>query len=247
MVCYGGVLSYVFDRADPGAGRVAARHQGRRTRAAERHVTPGNLTPHLRWYARSRPAPGAGVVDKLFATHDQIGVVAGGHLFRYYTWASLQILLERHRRTILDAAAANFLAIGNNEELLEELIQGPRSDLWDAYLARKVEGCRRPDAIDAGTHIIAVVQKMPTPSDVVRRPWLGDHAELRDDAELAHQAEVVVVAPMLGNPTVGHTHDVDAGERDGAAGRQDAEEVALVGPVKRDGSGHRGNGESGSA
>ena len=69
--------------------------------------------------------------------------------------------LARHPCTIIDASAANFLAIGNNEQLLEPLLQDPRSALWDAYLAWEVECCRQPGAIDAGTHIIAVVQKRP--------------------------------------------------------------------------------------
>jgi hypothetical protein len=84
-------------------------------------------------------------------------------VFRFYTWSSLQELLRRHPCRIVDASAANFLGIGNNEQLIEPLLEdaqgsGP-SRLWDAYLAWEVECCRQPGAIDGGTHIIAVVQK----------------------------------------------------------------------------------------
>jgi hypothetical protein len=99
------------------------------------------------------------VIDELFTTRDQIGVIAEAHRFRYYTWASLQALLARHSCEIVDASAANFLAIGNNETLLEPLLHGPRSALSDAYLSWEVESCRQPGAIDAGIHIIAVTQK----------------------------------------------------------------------------------------
>ena len=162
VVCYGGALSYVFDRADQAlAELLRVTKPGGRVLLSVMSLL-GTSRRFLSGMLDLARRHGPGVVDQLFATHDQIGVVAGGHLFRYYTWASLQALLERHACTILDASAANFLAIGNNEELLEKLLHGPDSDLWADYLAWEVECCRQPGAIDAGTHIIAVVQKTPT-------------------------------------------------------------------------------------
>jgi SAM-dependent methyltransferase len=161
VVCYGGALSYTFDRADQAMGELL-----RVTRPGGRVLLSvmsllGTSRRFLGALLELARRHGAGVVDALFASHDQIGVIAEGHRFRYYTWASLQALLARHPCTIIDASAANFLAIGNNEQLLEPLLHDPHSDVWDAYLAWEVECCRQPGAIDAGTHMIAVVQKRP--------------------------------------------------------------------------------------
>jgi SAM-dependent methyltransferase len=159
VVCYGGALSYVFDRADEAlAELLRVTKPGGRVLLSVMSLlgTSRRFLGQLLDLARRH---GPGVIDQLFATHDQIGLAAAGHRFRYYTWASLQALLARHACTIVDASAANFLAIGNNEELLEPLLHGPHSDLWDAYLSWELKSCREPGAIDAGTHIIAVVQK----------------------------------------------------------------------------------------
>jgi SAM-dependent methyltransferase len=161
VVCYGGVLSYRFVRADQVIGELL-----RVTRPGGRVLLSlmsllGTSRSFLGALLDLTRRHGSEVVDELFASHDQIGVIAEGHRFRYYTWASLQALLARHPCTLIDASAANFLAIGNNEELLEPLLHDPHSALWDAYLAWEVECCRQPGAIDAGTHIIAVVQKRP--------------------------------------------------------------------------------------
>ena len=161
VVCYGGALSYTFDRADQAVGELlrVTRPGGRVLLSVMSLLgTSRRFLGALLDLARHH---GPGVVDALFASHDQIGVIAEGHRFRYYTWASLQALLARHPCTIIDASAANFLAIGNHEALLEPLLQDPRSDLWDTYLAWEVECCRQPGAIDVGTHIIVVVQKRP--------------------------------------------------------------------------------------
>ena len=171
VVCYGGALSYVFDRADQALGELL------------RVTKPGgyvllSVMSLLGSCRRFLPAVldlarqhGPGVIDELFQTHDQVGAIAGAahgpHVFRFYTWSSLQELLRRHPCRVVDASAANFLGIGNNEQLIEPLMQDAQgsgtSRLWDAYLAWEVECCRQPGAIDGGTHIIAVVQKEQEP------------------------------------------------------------------------------------
>ncbi len=170
VVCYGGALSYVFDRADTAVGELL------RVTKPGGHVLLSVMSL-LGSFRRFLPGVldvarrhGPEVIDQVFQTHDQIGPVAAGgplpegHRFRYYTWATLQALLRRHPCTIVDASAANFLAIGSNEALLAPLFEEPQSAaLWERYLAWEVECCRQPGAIDGGTHIIAVVQKEPQP------------------------------------------------------------------------------------
>ena len=164
VVCYGGALSYVFDRADQAAGELlrVAKPGGYVLLSVMSLL--GTCRRFLRAVLAVARAHGPAVIDDLFRTHDQVGAVAGGHRFRYYTWASLQELLRRHRCRVVDAAAAGFLAIGTNEAVLEPLLQDPQlAGLWEAYLAWEVACCRQPGALDAGTHLIAVVQKEPNP------------------------------------------------------------------------------------
>src|SRR4051812_2046661 len=54
-----------------------------------------------------------------------------------------------------------------------------------------------------------------------------------DSAELAHQVEVVVAAPVLDDPAVGDTHDVHTPHLDLATGGRDAEEISAVGAAHR--------------
>jgi SAM-dependent methyltransferase len=157
VVCFGGALSYVFDRAERAVGELL------------RVTRPGGyvLLSVMSLLGTTRrflgPAVdvarqhGPEVIHDLLNTHDQLGVLAGNHRFRYYTWASLQSLLAQHPCDVVAAAAANFLAIGNNEAVIEPVVQDPQ--LWEAYLAWEVACCRQPGALDGGTHIIAVANK----------------------------------------------------------------------------------------
>jgi SAM-dependent methyltransferase len=156
-VCYGGALSYVFDRADRAVGELL------------RVTKPGGLVllsvmsllgTSRRFLAdglAAARAHGPGVVDAVLATGDQVGTLAGGHACHLYRWAELEALLRRHPCEVVDAAAANFLAIGGNEALLPPVLDDPA--LWAANLAWEVASCRQPGAIDGGTHIIAVVRR----------------------------------------------------------------------------------------
>ena len=62
-----------------------------------------------------------------------------------------------------------------------------------------------------------------------RRGFGGD----RDRPELAHQPQVVVVPPMLGDSAIGDAHDMAPGHRDGPAGGWEAEEFPKLGAAHR--------------
>ena len=157
VVCYGGALSYVLDRAGHAVGELL-----RVTRPGGHLLLSvmslaGTARRFLGPALDAARAHGPGVIGDLLDTHDQVGPLAGGHHFRYDTWATLQALLAPHLCAIVAAAAANFLAIGDNEALLAPVLQDP--PLWEAYLAWELACCRQPGAIDGGTHIIAVARK----------------------------------------------------------------------------------------
>jgi len=73
-----------------------------------------------------------------------------------YTWAEFRALLERHPCDIVVASAANFLSIGNDETCERWVRDDPA--MWERFLAWEVAACTEPGAIDAGTHIVAVVE-----------------------------------------------------------------------------------------
>src|SRR5215211_2027523 len=54
----------------------------------------------------------------------------------------------------------------------------------------------------------------------------------RDDAKLLHHAEVIPHRPVLHDPPISDTHDIDEPHRHLSAGWKDAHELALMGAVK---------------
>lgn len=127
-VCYGGVLSYLFERADAALAELL------------RVTKPGgylllsvmSLAGTLRRYLADVPHEvrerGFAGFQRLLETGDQ----PGAHACHLYRWSELQRLLAHHSCTIVAASAANFLAIGN-DAAVEALQRDPV--LWDAYLA----------------------------------------------------------------------------------------------------------------
>ncbi len=156
-VCYGGPISYVFDRADDAVGELV------RVTKPGGHIllsvmsligSTGELLPGVVEVAREQ---GVDAIERVIATGDVYGnVAAGGHYCRMYRWLELQQLLSRQSCTIVAASASNHLSVANEATLQSIVADGP---LWDAFLRWEEELCREPGALDGGTHIIAVVRK----------------------------------------------------------------------------------------
>jgi SAM-dependent methyltransferase len=120
VVCYGGPLSYIFDRADDALTEML------------RVTRPGRyiLFSVVSLAGATRRFLGAmfvlyrevGIEEnrRVVDTGDQYGVTApSGHYCRMYRWEDLKALLERHPCEVVTASAANFLCV-QNEALLEE-------------------------------------------------------------------------------------------------------------------------------
>jgi SAM-dependent methyltransferase len=148
VVCFGGPLSYVLGEAD------AALDELFRVTKPGGHVLPSvmsllgaaraffdQLPPHVDEFGWKR------AVTDIFETGDLDGEINNGHVCRLYRWSSLEALLERHPCRIVTASAANFLSVAN--------------DAWDdRFLEVEIEACREPGALDGGTHILAVVERI---------------------------------------------------------------------------------------
>ena len=157
VVCYGGPLSYVLDHADQALGEML------RVTKPDGHVLLGVLSVHGALHAFL-----SGVDDEIkeFGIEEMESIVRTGDLATHhssvgtpahlFSWGELRSLLERHDCDIVAASAANFLSIGN-DEVCERWLQDP--PMWDRFLAWEVRSCAQPGAIDAGTHIIAVVRR----------------------------------------------------------------------------------------
>lgn len=157
VVCYGGPLSYVFDQAD------RAMEEMLRVTKPGGHVLlsvmslGGATRRFLGAIYDIYTEVGPDAVEEVVRTGDQRGVTApGGHHCRMYRWANLKALIDRHPCEIVAASAANFLSL-QNEELLEEVRRDER--FWETLLEWEIGFCKQPGALDAGTHIIAVVRR----------------------------------------------------------------------------------------
>jgi SAM-dependent methyltransferase len=157
VVCYGGPLSHVLDRADDALGELI------RVTAPGGHILIGVMSLHGSLHAFLGAADAEieefgieemeaiNAIGDLPAHHASLGTPA--HLF---SWDELRTKLERLDVDIVAASAANFLSIGN-DELCDRWREDP--DMWDRLLAWEIRSCAQPGAIDAGTHIIAVVRR----------------------------------------------------------------------------------------
>ena len=157
VVAYGGPLSYVMERADEALAELlrVTRRGGHVLLSVMSLVgaTRKFSASVVKW-ARERSLA---EVERVIRTGDQTGDIARLHHCHMYRWAELEALLKRHTCVLVAASAANFLSV-NQKEALGDLVDDPV--LWPTFLRWEREFGREPGALDGGTHIIAVVQKV---------------------------------------------------------------------------------------
>ncbi len=152
VVCFGGPLSYVMDRADEALSELC------------RVTRPGGhvlLSVMSRLGAMRRFLPqaleegrelGPAHNDTILHTGDLARETNRGHECHLYRWSELFDLLARHGE-ILDAASTNFVTAQHDEALATASAAELRQILrWE------LEVCREPGALDGGTHILAVLR-----------------------------------------------------------------------------------------
>jgi ubiquinone/menaquinone biosynthesis C-methylase UbiE len=157
VVAYGGPLSYVMERADEALAellRVTKRGGYVLLSVMSLVGATRKFAPTVIKWARERSLS---EIEQVIRTGDQTGDIARLHHCHMYRWAELAALIKRHPCTLVVASAANFLSV-NQDEALQELMNDPV--LWATFLRWEREFCREPGALDGGTHIIAVVQRI---------------------------------------------------------------------------------------
>jgi ubiquinone/menaquinone biosynthesis C-methylase UbiE len=160
VVCYGGPLSYVLERADDAVAELL-RVTGREGYLLVSVMSlVGSTRRFLDGVVELARQYGPDIVEEVIETGDQHGVVAGakGHLCHMYRWIEFRDLLQRHGGTVVGASASNFLSVGAGETAWVEEIAADET-LWKSFLRWETRMCREPGALDGGTHIIAAVRK----------------------------------------------------------------------------------------
>jgi SAM-dependent methyltransferase len=148
VVCFGGPVSYVLGEADRAVAELLRVTKG----GGHLLVTVMSLLGSARAFFALLPQMiedfgWQRAVSDVFATGDLPGDINNGHVCRLYRWSDLEALLERHPCRLVTASAANFLSAGNER--------------WDErFLELEMDACREPGALDGGTHIVAVVERL---------------------------------------------------------------------------------------
>jgi SAM-dependent methyltransferase len=157
VVCFGGPLSYVFDRAGSAIGELLRVTK----RGGYLLVSVMSLFGTLRLYFDGvfdlveRYGLRRGM-EGVIATGNLLGDINDGHPMHLFRSAELLGLLGEQGAEVVAVSASNFLS-PNHNRFLEGVVERP--ELWDAVLRAEVEACRQPGALDGGTHLIAVGQR----------------------------------------------------------------------------------------
>jgi len=157
VVCYGGPLSYVFNRADQAIDELlrVTKPNGylllsvMSLAGAMRRFLAGILALAQEYGAQRS-------IHDVLTTGNLTGDINQGHPMHLYRSEELLALLRQHACECVAASAANFLSPGN-EAALADIVAD--ETIWPTILAAEVTLCQQPGALDGGTHIIAVVKR----------------------------------------------------------------------------------------
>jgi SAM-dependent methyltransferase len=154
VVCFGGPLSYVRDRAPTAlAELVRVTKPGGHVllsvmsaAGALRTFLPAALDEHRRY--------GPGHIEGILDTGDLHRATNDGHEMHLFRWSELAALCGAHG-DIVAAMAANFLTATPDAGALE----GISEEEWQDVLAWEHRLCREPGALDAGTHLLVALRR----------------------------------------------------------------------------------------
>ncbi|MDQ3929579.1 MAG: class I SAM-dependent methyltransferase [Chloroflexota bacterium] len=155
-VCYGGALSYVFDRAGEALEELLRVTKPGGWVLLSVMSLLGSTNAFLPGVLRAAEEFGLEATSQVSSTGDLYGDVSGGHKCHMFRWSELQALLLSHHCEIVAASASNFLSL-QNEEAMQHAMSDPHT--WQALLAWELDYCKEPGALDGGTHIIAAVRR----------------------------------------------------------------------------------------
>jgi hypothetical protein len=155
VVCYGGPLSYVLERADDAVSELL------RVTTSGGHVLVsvmslvGSFVHALPIVLDQRRRLGPAALEAVLRTGIIGPELSGGHLtMRLFRSRELGELFEHHRCELV-AMSASTLSDRTHHELVAALDDETRA----ALVAAEIELAAEPGAVDAGSHLIAVVRR----------------------------------------------------------------------------------------
>jgi ubiquinone/menaquinone biosynthesis C-methylase UbiE len=154
-VCHGGPISYVLDRADEAIAEVlrVTRPGGIVLLSVMSQVGP--FAHSLRVVVKLAREHGSEANDRVVRAGIMPPELSGGHLaMRLFRWSELEALLTSQPCRLL-AASASELSPAAEHELWPQL----EPELREALLRWELELAAEPGALNAGAHIIAVLEK----------------------------------------------------------------------------------------
>ena len=154
VVCYGGPLSYVFERRGAAVGEVLRVLKPGASALFGVMSLWGAVHEFLDGVLKVGPEPNARIIasgDLCPRTYPDC--THHCHLFRS---GELREFLEGCGAEVLEMSASNCLSAARSDRLDEA-----RQDLcqWSQLLEMEIEACRETGCLDMGTHIIAAVRK----------------------------------------------------------------------------------------
>lgn len=155
-VCYGGALSYVFDRAAQALEELLRVTKPGGYVLLSVMSLLGSTNAFLAGVFKVAEEFGLEATNRVNSSGDLYGEIAGGHQCHMFRWSELEALLRAHRCEIVAASASNYLSL-HNKEAAQQAMSDPQ--LWQTLLAWELDYCKEPGALDGGTHIIAAVRR----------------------------------------------------------------------------------------
>ena len=156
VVCYGGPLSYVLDRAEDAVGQLLRLTQpgGHVLLSVMSLVgaTKGGLATVMEQARQHGPE----AISVVIRTGDLPSELSGGHLpMHMYRWSELQGLLAGFPCRVVTASASS-LSYGR---LHHEMLSALTDEEFDRLVGWELDLAAEPGAVSSGEHIIAVVEK----------------------------------------------------------------------------------------
>ena len=156
VVCYGNPLGYVFEKRDQALTEVLRVLKPGGKAFLSVASLWGSLHELLPAVLTVDPRKNADIIrtgDLYFDASEELRHRC--HLFRA---SEFREFLERHRLSILDLTASNCVSTVWGEKLRDIRVDSER---WNELLRMELEACRQPGCLDMGTHLLAVIEKVP--------------------------------------------------------------------------------------
>lgn len=154
VVCYGGPLSYVFDRRDDALAELRRVTKDRGTLLLSVMSIWGTVHQYLRGVLDFDPEVNRVILATGDLSPDTIG--AGRHYAHMYRSGELRRTLEQDGWTVEAMSASDCLSV-KWSDLLDEVHENDPT--WAHLIEMEIEACREPGCLDMGTHLLAVCRK----------------------------------------------------------------------------------------